>query len=211
MIQVEDTKYDDLVYCHQLLSALEQLEQNKNTRAKLKEKFQKQMQVKSRLFAWGSVCFVPLFTLLLLSLSLLKSSFGKTQFLILSGGALLYLLDLLWWKYRGKKRLALHKEIMFRTERSKIDQFSQRLTTSEPLANPRLPQQYLTPEMVRQIIAYLNKRHAGFLEEAIYMMELDLRHTKYNKDALPIEQVLQSENEDLQKKQGKQEKKLDKI
>ena len=43
------------------------------------------------------------------------------------------------------------------------------------------------------------------------MMELDLRHTKYNKDALPIEQVLQSENEGLQKKQGNQGKKLDKI
>jgi len=39
------------------------------------------------------------------------------------------------------------------------------------------------------------------------MMEFDLRHTKYNKEALPIEKVLQSENEGLQKKTRKSRKK----
>lgn len=202
-ILVEDTKYDDLNYCYSVLDALKALEENHTKRENLNQMIQKRTKYKANFGKLSSLLLVPLIMVFTILFSRMWSVPTILLLFLLLIESLAYILGMIWWKKFGEAQVIALGQKEYRQELSRIDEKSMNLLNHPPLVSLRIADKYLSIDSVTQLIGYLQKRHASFLEEAIYMMELDIKNTKYGKKAFGEDNIFQKEKKYITKKQEK--------
>ncbi|AYG00893.1 hypothetical protein [Lactococcus allomyrinae] len=202
-ILVEDTKYDDLNYCYSVLDALKALEENNTKRENLNQTIQNRTQYKSNFGKLASLLLIPLIMVFTILFSRMWSVPMILLIIILLIESLVYILGMIWWKKFGEAQMITLGQKEYKQELSRIDEKSINLLNHPPLVSLRIADKYLSIDSVTQLIGYLQKRHASFLEEAVYMMELDIKNTKYGKKSLVEDNIFQKEKKYITKRQEK--------
>jgi hypothetical protein len=193
----DEEKYTDLDYCYHVLDAIEKLEKNEHRREHLKQKFADKVAHEGRvrsLFFAGILPLIILVAYLMiliaeLNLDTLLRFLGHTG-LVLAICLVLYILIFLilnkMWQANVFKKARAHVEHkwMKKLENQEILINSDDKTVlSEEIFSPgRIDEKYMSRATVSQLAHYMESHQAVFLEEAVYMLEMDMQGSKDKKE-----------------------------
>ena len=80
----------------------------------------------------------------------------------------------------------------------KIDEHTESIVQKSLFTQPRVPELYLCTEILPLLIRYFEKGLADFMKEAVYALELELKHTGQYHHLVPRVTFLQRERDYLQ-------------
>lgn len=80
----------------------------------------------------------------------------------------------------------------------KIDEHTESIVQKSLFTQPRVPELYLCTEILPLLIRYFEKGLADFMKEAVYALELELKHTGHYHHLVPRVTFLQRERDYLQ-------------
>lgn len=97
---------------------------------------------------------------------------------------------------RKKLTHDLKKELL--DDIKKIDEHTESIVQKSLFTQPRVPELYLCTEILPLLIRYFEKGLADFMKEAVYALELELKHTGHYHHLVPRVTFLQRERDYLQ-------------
>ncbi|MFC4652958.1 hypothetical protein ACFO26_08560 [Lactococcus nasutitermitis] len=206
----DSIKNADIIYCQQVLNSLNQLEKNNYKRNDLLRAY-KCTIIKAR----NHHAFVIGLIFPLLIIIYFFSAFAPVNGELLTRFvALIFICSVifligysiylyLWDKgklHHSKEKIEQKWLGKLAPQKEEIDQSSEKILENDLIVHPRIDEKYLSTQGLFVILRYLENQQAAFLEEAIYMMELDIKNSKYGKNFEPAtETVVKKERESIHK------------
>jgi hypothetical protein len=199
--EMGNSRYDDLRYCQKVLEALYEIDEINQRRKKAIQAVYNKVKLEKSLGILLSYMTIPLVITVLYILRYSSIINLSNRFFVGMVGILgiVYIVCCLGWEKQGVKRISKRGESVLSNELQSINQNSKKLVYQIPLTPSRVEEKYLSIDKVTQLINYLEKSQAASLEEAVYMMELDMKNMKYIKKEISTTRTLQEEKDYLDK------------
>lgn len=215
---METNESKDLRYCYNVLEALKDLEDNVYQRNELERKREKKSAKRRSILAGIIALILPID----LWFFFLHSEMGERHlqsfyvntvaFLIRSFGLLaltvfLFLFVYLFIVYLYETRLfaplkgLTEKDLNkhFQMQKRKVNSESEEILNREILVSCRIPNRYLSIEMISKLTRFFLSGQATFLEAAVYMLDMELENSKYYKHLIPSVTLIGKTKEQLKK------------
>jgi hypothetical protein len=205
-------KLSDLDYCYACWELLKKLEKNVYARNECVRKFRKKANAKQSIMIGLLSLILPIIVWLFLLLSpggikdILSSGDNFANFGTRLGGLLMlsaflfiiiYMLLKAVWDSKLfhplKKISEKSLSVKLVSDVQSIDKTSKQILNMETFQEKRIPEQYLSAEMMPLLIRYFESGQATFMKEAVYSLKLDLQNTGYYENVVPKETLLQKE------------------
>jgi len=188
----------DYQYCVKVLAALNELEANRTARFESKRAFDDDMNKRRSLIAFLCACVLPLLVLgyyFLSEYGVIRSNnlhtdmhtlFTRTLGIVVIAAFMFIgvyvLISGMWDKgklnaLKSKTQASLLQK--YEGEKEAFNQRSQEILDSEYIKNSRIPDKYLSVNMVNMLMRYFKKGHATFLQSALTMLDMDIEKSKY--------------------------------
>lgn len=202
---------NDLNYCYNSLLLLKRLEKIVYSRNECIRQFNKRQNTRSATVSFSIAFFLPF----LIWINLLFFSDGINVIFTLRDGirtlimrilslvmisllifTLIYFVTLHFWKNTStpmKKRLERNLRIILVDEINTIDDESKAILSQKELSYSRIPEEYLTSEMLHILIRYFESGQAISLREALYSLDLEIKNTGHYKNLITDDTLLQKE------------------
>jgi uncharacterized membrane protein (DUF485 family) len=220
-------RLSDLDYCYASWKLLTDLETNSYARNQCVRDFQEKV---NRRESFVSILLALILPVILWGYFLINSfsSSGKTPSIgenfgnfwtrllgILMISILLFLIIFLFSRILWTKNSFRFLKNMFESDLkaklmdkiSPIDDEARRIAYRSIFEEGRIPNDFLSAEMLPLLIRYFERKQATTMKEAVYSLELDLKNTGYYGNLLSNDNLLQREKEYLSDEKGN----LDKI
>lgn len=209
-----ETRLSDLDYCYASVELLKVLENNAYLRNERIRTFLEQRASRETRIVSLVVLLFPAVLLILLfgfpgnfARELISiENFLFRMFSLLMLGLFIFIFCFLLvyhlWHLRLveplRKKLThdLKKELL--DDIKKIDEHTESIVQKSLFTQPRVPELYLCTEILPLLIRYFEKGLADFMKEAVYALELELKHTGHYHHLVPRVTFLQRERDYLQ-------------
>lgn len=224
-----EKKISDIDYCYASWQLLTELEKNAYSRNNRIRVFLEKANARQTIATSAIALILPLILwgFLLLSPNGMKDMFsavsGSMQnvgmrfvgLLVLSAFVFLVvymLLKTVWdsrW-FRSVKGL-VEKDIKtaMLTDINRIDERASKIVNNNVFMNPRVPEEFLSAEIMLILIRYFETGQASFMKEAVYFLKLELQNTGHYTNMIPKETLLQKEKNYLADRETNLEKKIE--
>jgi len=189
-------KNPDYQYCKQVLEQLSKLEKIRAQRFELKREFDKELDKKRSIYAIIIALILPLIVLIYFFVSEygMASIRGGANNLVFTRtlgifiictfmfiGTYLFVCNL-WDKknfldLKAKAQKALLEK--YEDKKLEINKESQAILNSDLIKNSKIPQRYLSVNMITMLMRYFNKGHASFMDSAVAMLDMDIKKSSY--------------------------------
>ena len=181
---------DDLEYCYQVLDYLYQIEVNRQKRKRLTQEVEKAGQRKKYTIILLTILVVMFIIFILLNFKLFPTV--EMKGLIFIG-----IVGFFGLSYIGNKKFYDRRVKMLGREISLTDENSRMIVYSPLLTSTKLSEEYLSIDKLLQLISYMKKNQANSLDEAIYMIESDIKNVKHIKESIKTPNIFQEEKDYL--------------
>lgn len=212
-----ETRLSDLDYCYASVELLKVLENNAYLRnERIRTFLEQRASRETRIVSLVALLFPAVLLIILVSPSndigselVLRENlqgFVLRMFSLLMLGLFIFIFCFLLVYYLWHLRLVeplrkklthdLKKELL--DDISKIDEHTESIVQKSLFTQPRVPELYLCTEILPLLIRYFEKGLADFMKEAVYALELELKHTGHYHHLVPRVTFLQRERDYLQ-------------
>lgn len=211
----------DMEYCYKVIKQLWMLEQNHYQRNEIEREIERHVRRSMNLRALLMGLILPA----LLLVYFILAAFGEVPGVDLGHSwslmvprligllvvcAIIFVNLFLFSLYLSNKYRWDKQEKRWRARLSykedEITLLSKKLFDNQVLASQRLDDQLMNTKDMLMILDYMEKRQAGFLDEAVYMMQLNRQDDKYNTYVEAKESIFQKEKQYVQELELKQRK-----
>jgi len=211
---VVETRLSDLDYCYASVELLKVLENNAYLRnERIRTFLEQRVSRETRIVSLVALLFPTVLLILLFGFPgnfarelISIENFLFRMFSLLMLGLFIFifcflLMHQLWHLHLVKllrKKLThdLKKELLH--DIKKIDEHTESIVQKSLFTQPRVPELYLCTEILPLLIRYFEKGLADFMKEAVYALELELKHTGHYHHLVPRVTFLQREKDYLQ-------------
>jgi len=211
---VIETRLSDLDYCYASVELLKVLENNAYLRnERIRTFLEQRASRETRIVSLVALLFPTVLLILLFGFPgnfarelISIENFLFRMFSLLMLGLFIFifcflLMHQLWHLHLVKplrKKLThdLKKELL--DDIKKIDEHTESIVQKSLFTQPRVPELYLCTEILPLLIRYFEKGLADFMKEAVYALELELKHTGQYHHLVPRVTFLQRERDYLQ-------------
>ena len=209
-----ETRLSDLDYCYASVELLKVLENNAYLRnERIRTFLEQRASRETRIVSLVALLFPAVLLILLFGFPgnfarelISIENFLFRMFSLLMLGLFIFifcflLMHQLWHLHLVKplrKKLThdLKKELL--DDIKKIDEHTESIVQKSLFTQPRVPELYLCTEILPLLIRYFEKGLADFMKEAVYALELELKHTGHYHHLVPRVTFLQRERDYLQ-------------
>lgn len=209
-----ETRLSDLDYCYASVELLKVLENNAYLRnERIRTFLEQRASRETRIVSLVALLFPTVLLILLFGFPgnfarelISIENFLFRMFSLLMLGLFIFifcflLMHQLWHLHLVKplrKKLThdLKKELL--DDIKKIDEHTESIVQKSLFTQPRVPELYLCTEILPLLIRYFEKGLADFMKEAVYALELELKHTGHYHHLVPRVTFLQRERDYLQ-------------
>ncbi|WP_205272588.1 hypothetical protein [Lactococcus taiwanensis] len=209
-----ETRLSDLDYCYASVELLKVLENNAYLRnERIRTFLEQRASRETRIVSLVALLFPTVLLILLFGFPgnfarelISIENFLFRMFSLLMLGLFIFifcflLMHQLWHLHLVKplrKKLThdLKKELL--DDIKKIDEHTESIVQKSLFTQPRVPELYLCTEILPLLIRYFEKGLADFMKEAVYALELELKHTGQYHHLVPRVTFLQRERDYLQ-------------
>lgn len=209
-----ETRLSDLDYCYASVELLKVLENNAYLRnERIRTFLEQRASRETRIVSLVALLFPTVLLILLFGFPgnfarelISIENFLFRMFSLLMLGLFIFifcflLMHQLWHLHLVKplrKKLThdLKKELLH--DIKKIDEHTESIVQKSLFTQPRVPELYLCTEILPLLIRYFEKGLADFMKEAVYALELELKHTGHYHHLVPRVTFLQRERDYLQ-------------
>lgn len=209
-----ETRLSDLDYCYASVELLKVLENNAYLRnERIRTFLEQRASRETRIVSLVALLFPAVLLILLFGFPgnfarelISIENFIFRMFSLLMLGLFIFifcflLMHQLWHLHLVKplrKKLThdLKKELL--DDIKKIDEHTESIVQKSLFTQPRVPELYLCTEILPLLIRYFEKGLADFMKEAVYALELELKHTGHYHHLVPRVTFLQRERDYLQ-------------
>ncbi len=209
-----ETRLSDLDYCYASVELLKVLENNAYLRnERIRTFLEQRASRETRIVSLVALLFPTVLLILLFGFPgnfarelISIENFLFRMFSLLMLGLFIFifcflLMHQLWHLHLVKllrKKLThdLKKELLH--DIKKIDEHTESIIQKSLFTQPRVPELYLCTEILPLLIRYFEKGLADFMKEAVYALELELKHTGHYHHLVPRVTFLQREKDYLQ-------------
>lgn len=209
-----ETRLSDLDYCYASVELLKVLENNAYLRnERIRTFLEQRASRETRIVSLVALLFPAVLLILLFgspgnfARELISiENFLFRMFSLLMLGLFIFIFCFLLVYYLWHLRLVeplrkklthdLKKELL--DDISKIDEHTESIVQKSLFTQPRVPELYLCTEILPLLIRYFEKGLADFMKEAVYALELELKHTGHYHHLVPRVTFLQREKDYLQ-------------
>ncbi|WP_288596407.1 hypothetical protein [uncultured Lactococcus sp.] len=209
-----ETRLSDLDYCYASVELLKVLENNAYLRnERIRTFLEQRASRETRIVSLVALLFPTVLLILLFGFPgnfarelISIENFLFRMFSLLMLGLFIFifcflLMHQLWHLHlveplRKKLTHDLKKELL--DDIKKIDEHTESIVQKSLFTQPRVPELYLCTEILPLLIRYFEKGLADFMKEAVYALELELKHTGHYHHLVPRVTFLQRERDYLQ-------------
>lgn len=209
-----ETRLSDLDYCYASVELLKVLENNAYLRnERIRTFLEQRASRETRIVSLVALLFPAVLLILLFGFPgnfarelISIENFLFRMFSLLMLGLFIFifcflLMHQLWHLHlvkplRKKLTRDLKKELL--DDIKKIDEHTESIVQKSLFTQPRVPELYLCTEILPLLIRYFEKGLADFMKEAVYALELELKHTGHYHHLVPRVTFLQRERDYLQ-------------
>ena len=209
-----ETRLNDLDYCYASVELLKVLENNAYLRnERIRTFLEQRVSRETRIVSLVALLFPAVLLILLFgspgnfARELISiENFLFRMFSLLMLGLFIFIFCFLLVYYLWHLRLVEHlrkklthdlkKELLH--DIKKIDEHTESIVQKSLFTQPRVPELYLCTEILPLLIRYFEKGLADFMKEAVYALELELKHTGHYHHLVPRVTFLQRERDYLQ-------------
>lgn len=209
-----ETRLSDLDYCYASVELLKVLENNAYLRnERIRTFLEQRASRETRIVSLVALLFPAVLLILLFGFPgnfarelISIENFLFRMFSLLMLGLFIFIFCFLLvyhlWHLRLveplRKKLThdLKKELL--DDIKKIDEHTESIVQKSLFTQPRVPELYLCTEILPLLIRYFEKGLADFMKEAVYALELELKHTGHYHHLVPRVTFLQRERDYLQ-------------
>ena len=209
-----ETRLSDLDYCYASVELLKVLENNAYLRnERIRTFLEQRASRETRIVSLVALLFPAVLLILLFGFPgnfarelISIENFLFRMFSLLMLGLFIFIFCFLLVYYLWHLRLVeplrkklthdLKKELLH--DIKKIDEHTESIVQKSLFTQPRVPELYLCTEILPLLIRYFEKGLADFMKEAVYALELELKHTGHYHHLVPRVTFLQRERDYLQ-------------
>ncbi|SJZ90312.1 hypothetical protein SAMN02745116_01793 [Pilibacter termitis] len=216
-------KLSDLDYCYASWELLKDLEKNSYSRNECIRAFQEKANARQTLIIGIFAMILPLIVWGRLLLSgnglrdILSSNVATRLVGLLMVSAFLFVLVFMllksFWETKALRPLKKMTEKDLRANLMEtvqnIDNQAESIVNHRIFSEGRIPENFLSAEMLPLLIRYFERGQVTIMKEAIYSLKLELQNTGYYTNLMPSETLLQKEREYLSDERSNLEKKIE--
>ncbi|MCL2114029.1 hypothetical protein [Lactococcus protaetiae] len=205
----------DLQYCYKLLETINDLEKVNHKRGDLQRKLEHKALHSQSFYACIIALILPLFLVIFSSLTALNiipvNFIGQDITLaiprligVLIISIMIFLVSDLVLTSIGRKYFMTSskkywaKKIKLTDCEFELNKESSNIFKNSVLAENRLEDKYLSSQGVIMLIRYFETNRASFLDEAVYMLDLNIENSQHGVSPLELENIIQKERKILE-------------
>jgi hypothetical protein len=203
---------EDGVYCHQALDALKRLEENSYRRNQARRDFDKKVNRRRTVYSTIVALVLPVIvwvyfltatpgTVHLSQLGADARTLTTRTFGLVAVSVFLFLIVFFtctfFWESTVvrpvRKLVERGLKADYLAERATIDAAARQILSERYFTEERIPEKYLSTQMVSLLIRFFDSGQATFMEAAVYMLDMELANSAYYRNIVPTRTLVAAE------------------